>query len=202
MRLIQTILLAAAAFSTAACARRGKTAALQPPPTPPPAVTLAPPPAPPKLSVVQTNVTLPPPQPFDPEALATAPPEEPAGTPAPPRPVSRRPTPPAQRTEPPVQTAAPTPPEQLPDRGPVQEIVPAAEQKQLLDHAAEKQRAARQILDQMKGQRLSSAQKNLQSSVEQFLKLSEDAERRNDARGADALAERALVLARELQGAK
>jgi hypothetical protein len=154
-----------------------------------------------KLSVTQTNVTLPPQQPLDPEAFATAPPEEPAGTPAAPRPASRRP-PPAPRTEPPVQTAAPPVPEQPADRGPVQEIVPAAEQKQLLDHAAEKQRAARQILDQMKGQRLNNPQRSLRSSIEQFLKLSEDAERRNDARVADALAERALVLARELQGAK
>lgn len=84
----------------------------------------------------------------------------------------------------------------------IQEILPAAEQKQLLDRAASKRQQARQLLEQARGQRLSTAQRSLKSSIESFVKTSEDAERRNDARSADSLAEKALVLARELQGGK
>ncbi len=84
----------------------------------------------------------------------------------------------------------------------IQEILPAAEQKQLLDRAVSKRQQVRQILEQTRSQRLNDTQRTLKSNIESFVKLSEEAEKRNDARGADALAERALVLARELPGGK
>src|SRR5262249_36176349 len=91
---------------------------------------------------------------------------------------------------------------QPPDRPAIQEILPAAQQKQFLDRAAQNRGQARAILEQVRGQRLSNDMNSKRASIEEFLKLSEDAEKRGDARSADAQAERAFLLARELQGGK
>ncbi|HEY1336103.1 MAG TPA: hypothetical protein VGF59_01270 [Bryobacteraceae bacterium] len=212
MRSAQAILVGFLALSLSGCILGGKPKTVQAAPTPKPAAAAPKPPPPPPLSIPQTQVTLPPAQPVNPDALATAPPEEPAGgTPAPPRPTNRRGTPRPQQTPtqapetpPPAATVPAGPPAPAPEapRPKIEEIVPAAEQKQLQESAVAGRREARQILDQMRGHRLNGTQKTLRSNIESFLNLSEQAEKRNDMRSAQALAERALVLARELKGGK
>jgi len=189
----------------AGCSLRGNPAkSAAPPAAPKPVVNPAPAPPPPALSIPQTRVELPEPQPVDPAALATetAPPEpppEPVPAAAPAR--SRRGTPavsPAgQPASPPAAAASPTEPRET-----VQEIVPPAELKRLRDLAQGRRREANQILDQFGRRPKTSAQQNVADTIRNFLALSEEAEKHNDLRQADALAERAQILAKELQSGK
>ncbi|HJT89478.1 MAG TPA: hypothetical protein VJ732_16530, partial [Bryobacteraceae bacterium] len=95
----------------------------------------------------------------------------------------------------------PTPPPE-PERAPVQEILPASEQKRLQESAQARRREIRKALDQAQSRRLNATQQNLVSRIQSFLQLSEEAEGKADMRQADALAERAQVLARELQNGR
>jgi hypothetical protein len=137
--------------------------------------------APQPLSIPQTQVALPKPQPVDPDALAAGPPAAPVETPPAPRPPRSQPA---------------------PARPPIQEIVPAAEQKRLQESAQTRKREIRRLLDQAQARRLNGDERNLVSRIQSFVKLSDDAEKRGDMREADALAERAQILSRELQSGK
>jgi hypothetical protein len=145
-------------------------------------------------------VELPKPQPVDPAALATEPtppePPEPPPAPAPARP--RRASPAASQPASPAPAATP-PPE---PRETFQEIVSPAELKRLQDRAAANRREANQILDQLGRRQLTGAQQHAAATIRSFLGLSEEAEKHNDPRQADALAERAQILAKELQSGK
>jgi hypothetical protein len=181
------------------CSLRGKPAkSVVPPAAPKPVVAPAPPP--PALSIPQTRVELPKPQPVDPAALATEPtppePPEPPPAPAPARP--RRASPAASQPASPAPAATP-PPE---PRETFQEIVSPAELKRLQDRAAANRREANQILDQLGRRQLTGAQQHAAATIRSFLGLSEEAEKHNDPRQADALAERAQILAKELQSGK
>ena len=185
----------------AGCSLRGNPAkSAAPPAAPKPVVNPAPAPPPPPLSIPQPRVELPQPQPVDPAALATetTPPEPPPAA-APAR--SRRGTPavsPAgQPASPPAAAAAPTEPRET-----VQEIISPAELKRLHDRAQGRRREANQILDQLGRRPKTSAQQNVEATIRSFLALSEEAEKHNDLRQADALAERAQILAKELQSGK
>jgi hypothetical protein len=156
------------------------------------------------LSTPQTHVELPEAQPVDPAALVTEPPKE-AATPA----VSPTPTP--TRTTPTRRTIAPppvvpvTPPPatvQLPADPPrpaIQEIVSPVEAKRLQDSAQARRSEASKMLQQIARRRLNRSEQDVAASIRNFLALSEDAEKRGDMRQADALAERAQILAKELQ---
>jgi len=202
MKPAEAILAAGLATLLAGCMLRGTPKAAQSAPAPPKPVVAAAParPAAP-LSIQQTQVELPPPQPISPEALATteAPPEEPAPVPAAPKPTRSRATQPA-RTEAPA--AAPTvqaaPPEPA-ERPPVAEILPAEEQRQLLANAQHDRQEALHLLERASGRRLNGSQQNNKKMIESFLQLSADAEKRGDPRQARELAARALLLAKELQ---
>jgi hypothetical protein len=167
------------------------------PPAPAPTVSPAPAPPPAPLSVPQTDVHLPPPQPLTPEAIATAqPPEEPAATPAPPAP-PRRKGPAAPKPEAPAAPpAAATAP---PEHPPIEEVTPAAEQKRFQDEADGRKREVRQLVDSLDRRRLNHQQRGLLDRIQSFVKQSDDAENRGDMRQASELAQRALVLARELK---
>jgi len=185
----------------AGCSLRGKPAkAAIVPAAPKPVFTPVPlPPPPPPLSIPQTRVELPKPQPMDSAALETesAPPEPPPAAAAPAR--SRRATPAAsQPATPPAPVSAPAPE----PRETVQEIVSPAESKRLQDQAQTRRREVAQILEQLGRRRVSSAQQNVANSIRSFLALSEEAEKRSDMRQADAFAERAQILAKELQSGK
>ena len=108
---------------------------------------------------------------------------------APPR--SEQPTP----TQPPV--TAP-----VEERAPIGEIVPASETRRLQDSADAHKREIKQLLDQARARGLTRRQQSAASHIESFVKLSDQAEAKGDMREADALAERALVLAKDLQGVR
>jgi hypothetical protein len=84
----------------------------------------------------------------------------------------------------------------------VEEIISPAELKRLQDSAVARRREVNAILDQYGRRRLNSVQQSTVATIRSFLTLSEEALRRNDPRQADALAERAQILAKELQSGR
>ena len=201
----KALLTVAAGIVLAGCSLRGKpakTAIVPAAPKPVAAPALAPPPSAP-LSIPQTRVELPKPQPVDPAALATEPrPPElrepdppPAVAPARPRRTSQPASPAAA-----APAAAATPPPE--PRETFQEIVSPAELKRLQDQALARRREANQILDQLSRRQLTGAEQGVAATIRNFLALSEEAEKHNDPRQANALAERAQILAKELQSGK
>jgi hypothetical protein len=203
----KALLTVVAGIVLAGCSLRGKPAKTAiVPAAPKPVVAPAPAPPPPALSIPQTRVELPKPQPVDPAALATEPrppelpePEPPpAAAPARPRrtsPAASQPASPAAATP-----AAATPPPET--RETFQEIVSPAELKRLQDQALARRREANQILDQLSRRQLTSAEQGVAATIRNFLALSEAAEKHNDPRQANALAERAQIFAKELQSGK
>ena len=195
------LLTALLSILLAGCELRGKPAkSAVPPAAPKPVASAAPAPAPlPALSIPQTRVELPKPQPVDPAALETeaTPPEPPPAVAAPAR--SRRATPAASQPAPASPPAATPPPE---PRETVQEIVSPAEVKRLQDQAQARRNEVKQILDRLGRRQLTGTQRNVVATIRSFLTLSGEAENHNDMRQADALAERAQILAKELQSGK
>lgn len=197
MRRVEVILVAAMALSLGGCAPLGKkkpVAVAPAPPQPPP-----PAPAPQPLSIPQTQVELPAPQPVDPDALATAPPAEPPA-PAQPKPVPA----PVRRAppQPPQPKADPAPPPPEPTRPPIQEVLPAEVRKQLQASAQRHKAETRALLTQAQRRRLTASERSTVARINQFVKLSDDAEQSGDMRSADELAERAHILAKELQSGR
>ena len=194
-------LLLALAVCLASCSLRKPQTVRAAPPAPTPTASPAPPAPPAPLSIPQTDVHLPPSQPVTPEAAATAePPEEPAAAPAPPRPAKPKPTVsrgPSETPAPATTTAVgpPTPPE----HPPIEEVTPAAEQKRFQDEAAARKREVHQIVDPIDRRRLNRQQKSMLDRIQSFLKQADDAEGRGEMRQASELAQRALVLARQLK---
>jgi hypothetical protein len=196
---VEAILAVALAVSMAGCVLKGKPKIAAAPPQPQPAAQPNPTPPPEPLSVPQTQVQLPPPQPVNPEALAVpAPPEpvEPAPAPKPARRTAVGSPPPKPEVVGPVATPSPAEPE----RAPIQEIVPADEKKRYRESAEASKREIRHLLEQAKAHRLTTEQKKIATRVQAFVAQSDDAEKRGDMRQADALAERGLVLAKDLAG--
>jgi hypothetical protein len=196
---VEAILPLALALSLAGCVLSGKpkTTAAAVPPQPQPAVQPKPAPPPEPLSIPQTQVQLPPPQPVNPEALAVPAPPEPVEAPAAPKTVRRT----AGGSPPPKpEVVTPVAPPAEPERATIQEIVPADEKKRYQESADASKREIRQLLEQAKSHRLTTDQKKMVTRVQSFVTLSDDAEKRGDMRQADALAERGLVLAKELAG--
>src|SRR5262249_30922445 len=153
------------------------------------------------LSVTQTQVELPRPQPLDPAALSAETPVqvEPPAAPTPSRPSTTRRTP---RTESaPAATPPPTPAEAAPT---IQEIVPPTELKRLQEQAQQRRRDVSAILDQLthRTPQLSAAEREVVTRINSLLTASQDAEKKNDMKGADNLADRAQVLAKDLVNAK
>jgi len=218
MKRVQAILVIAAGISLAGCVLRGKQQRAKATPViPAPVAEAAPPPPPAKLSVPQTNVELPPPQPVNLEGLTQAPaPEEapaaPAATPRrTPRPAVAAPKPaeqasqtaPANANPSPAAPAAPaagTPAEG--DRPPLVELVPPEDQKRFQEQVATNTREIQQRLEQIQTRQLNRTERVLVNRIQSFLKQSEAAAGRGDWRGASELAERGLALAKDLNGGK
>lgn len=206
MKFAEAILAAGLASVLTGCVLRGGTpkTVQAAPATPKPAVAPAPAPPPPNLSTPQTHVELPPPQPISEEARATleTTPEEPTPAPSTPKPPRNRPAQaPRTTTETPAQAApvGPAAPEPTPERPPVHDIVPEEEQRQLQANAQHDRQEANKLLERAATHSLNKRQQQLKRSVESFLQLSADAEKRGDLRQARELAGRAAVLAKELQ---
>jgi len=202
MRSVAFISVLALAVLLAGCFLQGKQPVAQAAP-PPPAAPAAKSTAPSQpLSLPQTEVELPPPQPIPDGALTAAEtPQEPPEPATPPRPPKRAPGP---ATAPPArpETAAPPAATEEPARAPIQEVLPADESKRLQDSAAEHKREIRRLVELARGRRLNSHEVSVVTRIEGLVKLSDDAEAKGDMREADALAERALVLAKDLDGAR
>jgi hypothetical protein len=92
--------------------------------------------------------------------------------------------------------AIPTP---EPPRETVQEIVPPAELKRLKEQAQSRRQEVNKILAQVGRRKMTAARQNTIANIKSFLTLSEEAESHNDMRQADGFAERAQILAKELQ---
>ena len=201
------VLILGAFLFLGGCMLRGNRSANKVPPTPPPpAASHVPAPSEP-LSVPQTQVQLPPLQPLSQDALATEPapavvelPEEPAQRP--PRRVPAASPPTVSRQEPaaPAPIQGPAPPE--PERPIVQEKTSPEEQKRLTDQLATRKREIAQNVDQAVARGPGAAEKALMDRIHFFVQLADEAAARGDLRQADALAERAQILSRELQGAR
>jgi len=195
--------VAALILLLSSCSLRRKPEAKVAPPPPKPAA--AKPVRREPLSVPQTAVTLPPPQPVDPAAVhvPAAPP------PTPPAPENDHPTRPARRPQSPAAQPVPaTKPETPPpsaiaeERPRLQEIVSPQEQRKIAEAIAARKREIGQVLEQAVSRTLTDHEKNLEERVRSFLQLSDQAAGRGDWRQADALSDRALVLARELRGVR
>ena len=205
------ILILVAAVTLAGCSLKAKKPAVAAAPAPPrPAVGSPPPPVVEALSIPQTQVRLLPPQPVSEEALASI--QEPGVVELPeppsPKPVRRvtsgSPPPGPKPESPPVAQgpAAPATPAVELERPRIQELVSPAEQKHLADSLEARRREIRYALDQAISRGPSAHEKNLMNRINSFLKLSDEALARGDARQADAQAERAQILCRELHGAR
>ena len=206
MRRTAFILPAALSLVLAGCMLNGqqppKVSATPPPPKPSATPTPAATPPPAALSLPQTTAQLPAPQPISPEALAIK--VEPVETPAPPRPARRSVPAPPKPAEPPVTQAQTPPPVPAapaePERPALQEILPPAESKRLQESAINRKREIKRVLDQTRP--VSDSQRALVARIRTFVQQSDEAEGRGEMRLADALAERAQVLVRELQGGR
>jgi len=180
--------------------RETKQAAAPPPPKPAPLKAEPEPP----LSVPQTNVQLPSPQPVNPDAIVAAPPESPAVTEkaeetAPtPRPPRRAAIPVKSEAEPPAAANAPATGEAAEESTTLQPMLKPEEQKRLQEAIEGRKREISDLLK--KAERHGSGRDNgVVERIQSFLSLSDQAAQRGDYTQADALAERALILARELQ---
>ena len=166
------------------------------------ASTPAPPPAP--LSIPQTRVELPKPQSLDPAALVTeaTPPPPAEAPPATARPSGRR----SNTARTPADTAPATPPAALPAvesaPQPIQEILTAGEKQRLKDSVLAHRRDTSLMLEQLKNRTLNPSQQSVHDAITSFAASSVEAENNGDMRQADALAERAQILAKGLVSGK
>src|SRR5581483_5409448 len=213
-----TVMLALSSCVTATKKSAAKTPAA--PAAPPPVATAKPPAPPAPVSTPQTQVQLPPPQGLSPEALATIPPA-PEGLPSPKSstatknggqskpPAASVQTPPAAKTEQPAQTAETPAPVQGPPTPPV--IPPAEEQPTHLQpvYSEEERRRIAGDLERRKTEiegilrnisqnRMSADQTGMVQRIRSFVTTAEDQVKRGDYRSAEALSERALILAKEM----
>jgi hypothetical protein len=194
----------ALAVSLSGCIfQRKSNAARLPPPAPKPAAAA---PAKPEgpLSLPQTTVKLPPPQPLDPAALEVEPPPlvEPQEATLPVKPPRRNPPAAGTAVKPP-ETAAPAPQPATPEERPrLQEIISAEERKRLLEEIGNRKREINEVVDSAARRNLSQQDRDRIDRIRSFVELSDQAAGRGDMRQADALSERALLLARELRGAR
>jgi hypothetical protein len=202
----QVLLVAVLAIPLAGCVLDGKPKTVAAAPAAP--KPTAPPTPPEPLSIPQTQVELPAQQTWEPGALPPAPQEapppqaqtKPAPAPKPQKPNGTVPSPkPATDT----QTAAPEPAAEQatePVRAPIHEIMPDAEKNRLRDEAHGHQEETRKLLREAKPK--TANQKRAKDEINQFLKQSQEAENAGDMRMADQLAERAHILAKELESGK
>ena len=210
MRQVSKAAIGLLALLLSACEMKLPRAKTPAPPQPATAKTEPPPEAAPSepLSMPQTQVRLPNPQPIDPEALANPPVNMPADTPS-----ARRPRPPAKRSGPQPASAtspgkpeavetteAPPPPTESP-RPPIGPVLPDEERRRLNEDIAGRLKEVEQRLSRIAVLRLSDAQKSSVQMIRSFVELSHKAQEQGDIQKASALADRALLLAQELDRA-
>ena len=195
------VLIIVSLLALVSCAKHATKAAVPVTPAAPKPVVAAPPPPPSPLSTPQTRVELPEQQPVDPAAWQRETSAQDAPPVAKPQAAPRKPlsspaaAPPA--TPPPVAA----PPAEAP-RVAIQEVISPTEVKRLQDQIQGRRREVNQILEQLSKRRPARGQQTIVNDIRNFMALSDEAEKRNDLRQADAFAERAQILARDLQNGK
>ncbi len=193
----------------AGCSLRGDPQAKTPPPPAPSAARPSQADAKPAdsagepLSIPQTQVRLPKPQPIDPEALATQPvmlPEPPPVNPSV-KPVRRAPAAAQAKPEPPDPTADATHPAET-QRARIEPLLPADERRQLVEETEKRLRQAEETVDRLSARPLNNDQRSAVERIRSFTKQSRQALDRSETQQAVELADRALLLAQELERAK
>lgn len=195
------VLIIVSLLALVSCAKHATKAAAPVTPAAPKPVAAAPPPPPPPLSTPQTRVDLPEPQPVDPAAWEKAT----SAQDAPPvikPPASTRKQQPAPAAAPPATPPPATAPPAEAPRVAIQEVISPTEFKRLQDQVQGRRREVNQILEQLSKRRPVRGQQTIVNDIRNFMALSDEAEKRNDIRQADAFAERAQILARDLQNGK
>ena len=194
------VLIFVSLLALVSCAKHAAKAAAPVTPAAPKPVAAAPPPPPPPLSTPQTRVELPEPQLVDPAAW-----ERTSAQDAPP--VIKPQTPPRKQlpaqttTSPATPPPATAPPAESPQVA-IQEVISPTEKNLLQDQIQGRRREVKQILEQLSKRRPARGQQTIVNDIRNFMVLSDEAEKRNDLRQADAFAERAQILARDLQNGK
>ena len=213
MGLVSKTLTVLLAISLCACEMKVRRVQTPPPPQPVPVKTEPPPEIASNepLSIPQTQVRLPSPQPINPEALATPPVTSPAeGALAHPahRPSRRPPSAPPPvapvKPEPPLETAE-TPPPAPATEAPRPRIEPALtpqQRRQLNEEIASRQHKVEQMLVSITARKLSESEKDSVERIKSFSNLSHQALERGDTQQAGALADRASLLAQEMTRAQ
>jgi hypothetical protein len=176
------------------------------PPPPKPAAVQQPPPEP-QLSTPQTVVTLPELQPVNPGAIpkvqtveAAHPPEK-TEAPPPPRAPRHTSTGQSKAADPEPGAEAPAIPA-APEQAPFQPILNADEQKHIIAAIDGRKKEIADRLNRTRARTLSEHDQSLVDRINSFLAQCGVAEQRGDYSQADALSERALILAKELQGSE
>jgi hypothetical protein len=141
----------------------------------------------------QTEVTLPPAQPI-PEDVVILPPSEPAGQP----PEKAGPKPPRRTPEPKPEVAVTPPVEPPPPQPRIRALIPPAEQQRLERSIAQQKREIQERTARAQAAGSNSERRAMIDRIQSFLDLSAEAEKQGDLREAEALAARALALARDL----
>ncbi len=175
------------------------------PPAPQPAVVQPPVPDTP-LSIPQTAVVLPSPQPVNPGAIPApaADPVSPAPKPettavAPPRAPRRTPAgPPKPEPEPEAETPAAPAIQPVEEQPPIQPILTPDEQRKIRSSIETNKREANDWLKRAQAHQ-SSGNQALVERIHSFVEQSDEAAKRGDLTQAEALSLRALILAKELQ---
>ena len=205
MRLASKILAGILALALSACDM--KLVRTKTPPPPQPAEAKAEPPPDPAanepLSIPQTQVRLPRPQPIDPEALATPPVSAPSEAPRPPHRAKKTPAPQPpvalpSKPEPPVETAEAPPPATEPARPRIEPVLPADRRRQLTENISSRLHEVDQILSKVSARKLTDSEKDSVENVKRFASLSHEALEHGDTQVASGLADRALALAQGL----
>jgi outer membrane biosynthesis protein TonB len=175
------------------------------PPAPQPAVARAvPPPTPPSnepLSIPQTQVKLPAPQPVAAEADATppTPPEPPAPRQKPRKPQPRQATASSSKPEPVETTDAPA--TDLPPRR-MEPVLPEEQRRQRIEEISNRLHEVDEILTRVIARGLSESQKRAAERIRNFATRAYQAKDQGDIKTASGLADRALLLAQELDRAR
>jgi len=196
-------------LASPACSLRPSQAASNPPamaPKPPaqpaPPVEIA---AEPPISVPQTQVTLPRPQPIQAEALAKTVPES-ASAPEPPNQTVKPPRAPAPRPAATTAQAQPAPaPAPAPPPPAVRRLRPVetpAERQRLMAGITVRQRQVQDVLAKARSRQLSEKDKTAVDRIQAFLEQTEAALKDEDLQQAEALSSRALLLCQDLSGEK
>jgi hypothetical protein len=203
MLFLRFLIVAMLLVSLPACVfrRSPSVAAAAPPPQPAPPAA-AKPEVP--LSIPQTRVELPPSQPLDPAALQVElpPPPEPVET-APPAKPPRRPAPPVAGPATQPQPEQPAPPAPAAEERPrIQEIISAEERKRLMDEINNRKREVGEIAGDVSRRSLSAQDRDTLARMRGLVQQCDQAAERGDLRQANALCERAIILARGLKSAR